>query len=391
MADIGTNTDALGHVVASLIGWWDNGGMEMSAGAGLAGVVAVAVMKLRPAARAEAPKRLSRRARIAAAADLYAEPIAGAAVDLLWRFKEIVTDHSGHYIAPHTPDGAYFTYKKQSTAYRLAALLGWMRAIDRDVNLLGAGQHETRPALMAALENVSGALADGPALEFSRAARLCEVWGLPRFSSDEGSGLNEANHQLAHDSIAFDGALRKNLPGVEVEDAHVLIAAMMKKNREELLDLFRRLAFELARIRGVEPPSPSRVLESIEDTARALAYREAHIYREWQRAIGDVMIRSADVDSPSQAASILTYSEFDAQVTTGSSRAAPWIRRLMDLFDGVEIDSAGEHDSRPRQLRRLAEANAELVLVLAKLPRAKNLITKDTLTVARALAPQTGR
>src|ERR1700755_936880 len=125
---------------------------------------------------AETPPRAQR---IAQLSDLYAEPLTAAATDLLLRFKEVLRDQSAQYLSPSTPSGEYFTYKRHSTIYRFAALLGWIRALDRDVYLLGPHQHEGQTHLLEAIDLFTGALADGPSLEFLRAQRLCEVWCLP--------------------------------------------------------------------------------------------------------------------------------------------------------------------------------------------------------------------
>lgn len=378
MAEFATGGGALTEIATAFGGWLNQGGMDMSAGAGLAALGAVAMA----AANAIRPLRqkdsgaLSRRGREKQAVRDNAEALAVAASDLLWRLKEITQDGSGYYIAPNAPGGDYYDYKRGSTTFRLAAVLGALRLIDRKTHALGEARLGGSSALFSAIQTFSATLADGPPQEYLRAARLCDVWGLPPFPAAKSEGAPFDPHGM-HDAARFDEALRKYMPGVDVADTHALVGALMTLSREELLELFRNLAFDLAKFRGEEPPSPSKVLESVEETARALAFREARLFREWQRTIGDRMLDGARV---------LSFGEFEALMTDPAIRAAPCMRRLLDLFEGVDVLAEAKHDARPRQLRRLTEANAGLILALTKTSPGKSALNLETIALAKSLA-----
>jgi hypothetical protein len=376
MTELAAGNGILDQVASALLNWWSHGGLEMSAGAGLAALGAVAMT----AANAARPPRPipapNRNARSALAVRANAEPLAAAATDLLWRLKEITQDGSGYYIAPNAPGGDYYDYKRGSTAFRLAAVLGAIRAIDRETHVLGEARPAAQNSLFAAIQSFSAVLADGPPQEYLRAARLCDVWGLPPFAAAQSDDEAFDPHGM-HDAARFDAALRKHLPGVEVSNTHDLVGALMILSREELLDLFRKLAFDLAKFRGEEPPSPSKVLESVEETARALAFREARLFREWQRTIGDRMLSDGGV---------ISFAAFEAMTADPAVRTSPWMRRLLDLFEGVDIAADAKHDVRPRQLRRLSEATATLVLALAKTGPGQSALTRETLALAKSLA-----
>lgn len=378
MAEFAPSGGALAQIASAFGGWLNQGGMDMSAGAGLAalGAIAMAVANaLRPPLKyQQAP--LNRRAREKLAVRTYAEVLAIAASDLLWRLKEITQDGSGYYVAPNAPGGDYYDYKRGSTAFRLAAVLGALRLIDRETHALGEARLGAPGEIFAAIQTFSGALADGPPQEYLRAARLCDVWGLPPFPAAKSESVPFDPHGM-HDAARFDDALRKYMPGIDVADTHALVGALMTFSRDELLELFRNLAFDLAKFRGEEPPSPNKVLESVEDTARALAFREARLFREWQRTIGDRMLDGARV---------LSFGEFETLIADPALRATPWLRRLLDLFEGVDVLADSKHDARPRQLRRLTEANAGLILALTKIGPGKDALTPETIALAKTLA-----
>jgi len=58
----------------------------------------------------------------------YAAPLFRAVESLVYRLKEIVEERPAVYLLVDYPQTAHSDYKKTSTLYRLAALLGWIRA-----------------------------------------------------------------------------------------------------------------------------------------------------------------------------------------------------------------------------------------------------------------------
>src|SRR5690606_149979 len=71
---------------------------------------------------------------------LYADPLAEATRALFYRLKEIVeVNGRAIYLSPEAPQTEYNKYKFTSTLYRLAAVLGWIRAFRRDRSYLDPG------------------------------------------------------------------------------------------------------------------------------------------------------------------------------------------------------------------------------------------------------------
>src|SRR5512132_3400261 len=58
-----------------------------------------------------------------------AQPLAADAVNLLWRLDEILFKQRGQYLSENAPPTPFNQYKLISTCYRIAAILGWIRAI----------------------------------------------------------------------------------------------------------------------------------------------------------------------------------------------------------------------------------------------------------------------
>ncbi|MCK9276436.1 MAG: hypothetical protein M0P57_15260 [Syntrophales bacterium] len=84
-------------------------------------------------------KRLSeRREALKSVEDVYrryAEPLGAAMTSLMWRLREIFSkDGRASYLAGQGPKTTFEDYKIQSTYYRLAAVLGWLRALRRELS-----------------------------------------------------------------------------------------------------------------------------------------------------------------------------------------------------------------------------------------------------------------
>ena len=61
----------------------------------------------------------------------YAYPMGHAVGRLVHRLRE-VCDGTGGYLLKTAPETAYVTYKRMSTAYRLAAVMGWIQALRKN-------------------------------------------------------------------------------------------------------------------------------------------------------------------------------------------------------------------------------------------------------------------
>lgn len=108
----------------------------------------------------------------------YADPLTSAAESLYWRLHEIFEDGRSGYLAPGGGRTRFEHYKASSTRYRLACLLGWMTALQKELTLCNAQPDTSVAAMRKALANLEHALAEGGHIEEYKAGRLAELWGL---------------------------------------------------------------------------------------------------------------------------------------------------------------------------------------------------------------------
>lgn len=76
-------------------------------------------------------------------------------------------------------------YKLRSTYYRLAILLGWLRALRRELSFLRlAGKHRI-DIIEDAIDNLERSLADGHHVELQRLSGLLLIWTLPAVADEQ--------------------------------------------------------------------------------------------------------------------------------------------------------------------------------------------------------------
>jgi hypothetical protein len=121
----------------------------------------------------------------------YLAPLTDSCEKLIWRFKEIFVDGRHQFLKSVTLPLDYNEYKRTSTLFRIANLLGWLRAISLELNALPRGALGLVTPMSQSIAEVRSALADGPHVELHRLESISRVWGLALgdFSGDRKKAL----------------------------------------------------------------------------------------------------------------------------------------------------------------------------------------------------------
>lgn len=295
----------------------------------------------------------------------YSNPLATATASLLIRLHEaLLREHRLVYLGGgepaenSNPGGIFRAYKKLSTMYRLAALIGWIRACRREFSYLRIAEPGDVAPIERAISALESALADGGWVEKERVLRLNELW---RICSTER--LNTANAEG---------------PGVQVDN---LIWDSLETNRCEdvsqlEIDAKRRLCRSVADCLtarfNAEYLSADLMEETWAEAIKIIGIREAWVYREWQGAIGDVMIRP--VTSATRAFEVIGYGEFEQFSKHGDPTQKLAIGRIREIFHDLDLAVEERFDARPRQLRSIAKASADLLLAIDNVQGAKSIV-----------------
>ncbi|HWK97292.1 MAG TPA: hypothetical protein VNR39_17890 [Pseudolabrys sp.] len=299
----------------------------------------------------------------------YAAPLAATCEKLIWRFSEIFIDNRHHFLKMATRPLIFNEYKRKSTLYRIASLLGWVRAINLELSALPRGEAGFISPISKAIRKVQSALADGPHVELHRLEQMCSVWRLSLSSLSEEHRRALANrfevklYSLAGDSLKYDSDHLKVL-----DDNH---------KRQICSELALYLCSELKRA----PISDAVVAETVNQAISALSYREALIYRDWQDAIGDAML---EIDSESvRRFKIIGYEKFEGLL----DGEALWMKVFRSSINDIDFDSVDPNDFRAKQLKDLSIGVAEIIKSFDS-TKERDLLDRAAVEMARKIAPE---
>lgn len=289
----------------------------------------------RSAAKNDANRELTR---------IYADPLLEATRSLRFRLREIIESGQTRYLLASAPRIPYLEYKRISTLYRVAALLGWIRAFRRErsylvPNAAGSAEKTANP-----IDQIESALADGQHVEEQRLNELFKLWSV----SENVMTDPKARARLASEI----DAIRQNF----LDRAGILSATSL--DHAEQTGLVHECAKLISLRCNVD--IPSALVDAHADAARIyLGIKEAYIYRDWQAAIGDFMI--VEARGGNRRFDVIGFGEFESRYLQARGESAPvrddrerrWFNRLEAIFLDLDMGKTGLFDARRQQVNNL--------------------------------------
>lgn len=269
----------------------------------------------------------------------YADPLGSAATGLLYRLDEILNSPGrGAYLRADAPQNPYNSHKRLGTVYRIAAVIGWIRAIRREQSYLRAGAHLAGAKVHEALNFFEAALADGPGIETERLRRFAQLW----------------NRRLPTDATTVErlGVLVEQTTDKACAQLGISECALASEDQRE--KLCRAVATILCRELKAEVVPEAIVRETCEQGFQILKIREAWIFRDWQAAIGDLML--TPVQGSIRRFDVLGYGDFEEQYINGTAEQRKWFGRLAEVIDDLDVTLLQADDARKLQLQKLLSA-----------------------------------
>jgi len=303
----------------------------------------------------------------------YADPLGSAATGLLYRLNEILNSpERGAYLRADAPQNPYNFHKRLSTVYRIAAVIGWIRAIRREQSYLRTGGRTAAARVHEALNAFEAALADGPAVETERLRRFAQLW----------------NRQLPADATTVErlGVLLEQTTDKACVQLGIPDCASASGDQRE--KLCRAVASILSRELKAEVIPDAIVRETCEQGFQILKIREAWIFRDWQTAIGDLML--TPVQGSTRRFDVLGYGSFEEQCINGTTEQQKWFGRLAEVIDDLDVTLLQADDARKLQLQKLLSAVGQTITALAEAD-SETMFSKNTLSLARKVATPTSR
>jgi hypothetical protein len=239
----------------------------------------------------------------------------------------------------------YNPYKRLSTLYRIAALLGWVRAINLELSALPRGGFGATSPVFNALAKVQSAMADGHDVEGRRFDFFCKTCGIDLSAIDDAQSVSlAASFEVAMYAMTGDD--------LKINHRHLLSSSPLQQEFvcRGLLQFLsdKQLACSL------DDQGFRSVLASL---VGCLGYREALIYRDWQDAIGDAVL-AKDEHSTARQYRIIGFEEFEQLMVSGTFN---WIEPLREFIEDVDFETFDLADERPRHLRDFAKGVAAVL------------------------------
>jgi hypothetical protein len=276
----------------------------------------------------------------------YADPLFQTVQSLRSRLDEIINGSQANYLVANSPKNNFVEYKRISTFYRFAALLGWIRAFRRERSYLDPQQEMDQADTF--IDNIASALADGQHVEELRLDELANLWRIP--------GDLVADKRLrASLASEIDGILQ-----AFVDDRSILSAADLDLTKRQ--EVVRKCADAIRGACRVDIPS-GLVDASVVQASTILGIREAYIYRDWQSAIGDMMI--VELSGGVRRFEVLGFAAFEEKYhrsrnLTSDNYERRWFDRIEILFHDLDMKMSGIFDARRGQLKSLYKGLLEL-------------------------------
>jgi hypothetical protein len=274
---------------------------------------------------------------------LYSDPLKDAVTSLRYRLQEIVEQKQARYLLADAPNIPFFDYKRVSTLYRIAAVLGWIRAIRRERGYIDP-QQASASVEMLAIDAFEKALADGAHVELQRLEELANLWRVSTIDPQ----------QKSHIASLIDSARADYLAKKEALSASDL-------SDPDQIELAERCAAVVRREAFADVPA-DLVAATAKQSTVIFGIKEAYIYRDWQVAIGDMMLQ--EEKRGVRHFSVLGFGVFEDFVLDArkdaQSHVARWIGRLERLTHDLDMTKIGTFDARRAQLRKIYDCVIKL-------------------------------
>ncbi len=270
---------------------------------------------------------------------LYANPIIRASESLCWRLKEVFTQR-GAFLLERNPRNVFFEYKYISTVYRLSVLIGWVRAVYREFAYIDTSDSSGNREIEKAFNSFQVALADGQNMELSILIELAKCWNI-----DIDSISNEEQAKLAVQ-------MENEVYNVIKDNKITLANNLSEPDQISLLEILSNKICEKVNC----PPIPQNVIvENKNKAINEISRIENWVYRDWQNAIGDLMLK--EINNSPRMFDVIGYGEFN-ELLSGDNK---WLNRVYALFENLNVEIDDRFDARVGQLKRVYKSVVEIL------------------------------
>lgn len=273
----------------------------------------------------------------------YKNNIFKSALSFNRRLEEIYRTRS-HYLWLEIPNSNFYDYKYKSTVYRLCTLLGWIRAYRIQEAKIIAKKSDDIHKISSALSSLESALADGQGVEMFAAKAICKL------SDVNVSTLNP--DILNKFSVEIDHLVQKIHSANDIDNIYESNDTVKESFIKELIQLMSKLSI-----------NHDKIDNNKDEVSRIVSIRLGLIYRDWQAAIGDLMIEKEE-----NTYDIIGYKRFEEiWLMDDKSEDKKWLLRVEKMFRNLDLRLDENYDSRIQQLRKVYNSIYHLLTIFYKI------------------------
>ncbi|CAM1361294.1 conserved hypothetical protein [Tenacibaculum sediminilitoris] len=268
----------------------------------------------------------------------YSKPIMFAAETLAWRINEILTFNAA-FLLPDAPENGFFKYKFDSTVYRLCALIGWIRAAQKEHSYLEGFGNTKNAKVRESIISLQKVLADGSQVEVSIIEELSKLYNIP---------IKELSDKVRSEiGVECERIVFKYIP----DQVKKNVALLKDKEQLKLVNEVIDLICEKTQSTKLEKKEIKKKLDiAIDEIAREFCW----IYRDWQNAIGDEML--IKLNDSYRYYDVIGFSAF-----MDKNAENVWLQKVNNLFANLDISIDNRFDSRVGQIKDIYIALINLI------------------------------
>jgi hypothetical protein len=290
----------------------------------------------------------------------YGHPLMLSSIQLLVRIKEIF--ERGYFLLDKTPKNQFNEYKYISSLYRLLALIGWIRASKIELSHIEVQKNDDYQKINDAIEEFEKSLADGQHIEQQVFENLSKKWVLKDSTPPEEKKKLGILVERIVDEYCFN------------ENVEIPIFLSDEKKRV----LAKKVCDSICEHISIAPIDETIINESVNFTIKEMSRIEAWIFRDWQSALGDLMIKksSSDVERKFE---VIGFKEFENIYYSQIPEEKKWIGRINRLLKNLDVSVEDRFDARTQQIVNIYKATYNLLNAYSKVKTSEIDIVTDKL------------
>jgi hypothetical protein len=287
----------------------------------------------------------------------YANPVIKSCESLSWRLKEIL-DQRGAVLLDRNAKNEFFRYKYISTLYRICTVIGWITAIKKEFAYIDPASKKSSKSIEKSLFQFRKSLADGQHMELSILLEISNIWQIDLSALEE---RDKALLAVKMESIAYN----------YIDKNKILTAKDLGDSDQK--EMLNEIAIKICNYVDCPNITDTTLIETQDSVITEISRIEAWIYRDWQDAIGEVML--SGIESDTRRFDVIDYGTFERMFEDEEK----WLMRIERLIADLDVSIDDKYDARTKQLKNIFKSNVDLIVAFNSVNKQSGTIREESI------------